>query len=61
MDPNIMKMFNEMLKKMEDLDARSTERWGHLEKWFEDATATILERDDTVDASISSLESFASS
>jgi hypothetical protein len=61
MEPNTTKMFDEMLKKMEDLDTCSVECRGCLEKRFEDPTAAIQERDDVVDARITSLESFTSS
>jgi hypothetical protein len=39
MDPVVAKTFDEMLKRMDDLDVRSAEHWERLEKRFEDASA----------------------
>ena len=34
-------MFDEMLKKMEELDTRFAERWERLEKLFEDVSSAL--------------------
>lgn len=60
MDPIVAKTFDEMLKLMEDFDKRSFEHWERSEKRFEDATTTLHEREEAVDARIASLENFAS-
>ncbi|XP_066345321.1 uncharacterized protein [Miscanthus floridulus] len=48
-----------MLKRMEDLDRRSSERWERLDKRFEDVSASLQEHEEAVDSRITSLESFA--
>jgi hypothetical protein len=60
MVPIISKTFDELLKRMEGQDKRSTECWEHLEKRFEEASAALQERDNAVDSRLSSLEGFAS-
>jgi enoyl-CoA hydratase/carnithine racemase len=60
MDPVISKTFDEMLKK-EEMDARSAERWGRLEKRIDDAEALLQEHEHAVDTRLTSLENYASS
>lgn len=61
MDPIVAKTFDEMLKRMEDLDAHSTERWGCLEKRVDDVSTALWEREIMVDSRTASLEDFVSS
>lgn len=49
-----------MLKRMEEQDKRSAERWERLEKRFEDAGDALQEREQAVEAHISSLEDLTS-
>ena len=60
MEHVVAKTIDEMLKRMEDLDTRSTECWGCLELHFKDASTALQERKEAVDARIASLENFAS-
>jgi hypothetical protein len=60
MDPVVAKTFDEMLKRMEDFDRRSAEHWERLERRFEDASATVQEREEAVDGRLIELENFAS-
>ncbi|CAD6246410.1 unnamed protein product [Miscanthus lutarioriparius] len=60
MDPVVSKVFDEMLKRMEDLDKRFAERWERLEKRFEDASTALQEREQDVDGRPASLEDYAS-
>jgi hypothetical protein len=59
MDPVVANTFDEMLKRMDEQDKRSAERWERLEKRFDDASASLHEREDTIDGRLSSLEGFA--
>lgn len=61
MDPVVAKTFDEMLKRMEDFDKHSVERWERSEKKFEDAAMALRECEEAVNARIVSLENFASS
>ncbi|CAD6334072.1 unnamed protein product [Miscanthus lutarioriparius] len=62
MDAVVAKTFDEMLKRMEEFDTRSAERWERLEKkGFEDASAALQEREEAVDGRLAALEDFASS
>jgi hypothetical protein len=49
MDPVVAKMFDKMLKWMEDFDKRSVERWERSDKRFEDASVALQEREEDVD------------
>jgi hypothetical protein len=60
MDLVVAKRFDEMLKRFEDFNAHSAERWGWLEKRIEDATAAFQECEGVVDERLASLENFAS-
>jgi hypothetical protein len=41
MDPVVAKMFDKMLKRMEDFDKHSIERWERSDKRFEDASIAL--------------------
>ena len=49
-----------MLKRFDSFDKRSAERWERLEKRIDDASASLQEREGSVDARLLSLENFAS-
>jgi uncharacterized coiled-coil protein SlyX len=60
MDPNTRNMFDEMLKRLDDMETRSSERWECWEKRFCDSSVERQERDTVVDERLTSLETFAS-
>jgi chromosome segregation ATPase len=60
MDPVVSKALEELLKKMDNYDARSAERWGRLEKRVDDAEASLREREVAVDSRLTSLEGLVS-
>lgn len=49
-----------MLKRLNDFDERSTQSWERWERRFEEASATIKERETIVDGRLLALEEFAS-
>ena len=60
MDPNVRSLFDEVLKRIDDLRTDSSGRWERWERRFEEATSELQERDEAVDRRIKSLEEFAS-
>ena len=60
MDPNVRSLFDEVLKRIDDLRADSSGRWERWERRFEEATSDFQERNEAVDRRIQSLEEFAS-
>jgi hypothetical protein len=61
MDPKVRSLFDEVLKRIDDLHTDSSGRWEWWERRFEEATAELQERDAAVDRRIKSLEEYASS
>lgn len=58
MEPNVHHLFDEVLKRIDDLRADSNERWERWERCFDDTTAEFQERDVATEHRISSLEEF---
>ena len=60
MDPVVSKAFEEMLKKMEELDKHSAERWERLEKRFEDAGDALQGHEQAIEIRVAALEDLTS-
>ena len=60
MDPNVRSLFDELLKRIDNLRADSSGRWERWERRFEEVTLELQERDEAVHRRIKSPEEFAS-
>jgi hypothetical protein len=58
MEPNVRHLFDEVLKRIDDLRNDSNRQWEHWEWRFDDVTAEFQERDVAIERRISSLEEF---
>jgi DNA repair exonuclease SbcCD ATPase subunit len=60
MEPNARNMFDVVLKRLDDMESRSSERWERWEKRCDDDAAARQTRDAAVDQRLGSLEAFVS-
>jgi hypothetical protein len=58
MEPNVRHLFDEVLKRIDDLRNDSNGQWEHWEWRFDDVTTEFQERDAAIERRISSLEEF---